>query len=225
MAIAFVQSTGKQTGDNITTKTITLNGVVAGNHIIVTVSGYSGNDSNDKMTVTDGDGKYTCCAKSRKVSDNISTIWLLVAATAGTHSIVIDMKAAASYVSCAAVEFSSSSALSLDVNANDLGTSTTPGSTSPITTRHADELIVGVCAATNNQASITVEVTSPVWNTIYEELSSAHIPGEADYKIVSATGTYAANWTLASSSGWTAVVATFFESGGSSGGGEHSSVF
>lgn len=224
MAISVVQTSSKQRVASATSLSFNFTSVVAGNTIIVPVLLYKYNVG---LIVSDGDGRYTEDILDSNDSVNlVAAVFRLINASAGTHAITINGISSGNYIVACAIEVSGSGFLLLDTNSKSKGSSTTPTSGATKTTEIANELIVGAMVCGANQASITAEVTSPTWTEAVEELSfSNFIPGEADRKIVSSKAAYTANWTLATSTPWAAVIATYAEYGTGGSGGEHSSVF
>jgi hypothetical protein len=119
------------------------------------------------------------------------------------------------YAVCRAVEASYSGTAEVDVwtSANGSGTAVSSGAMS--TTANADSLLAAVMVTVNDEASITVESLSPAWVEEFEELTLTNFqPGEGDTRIVTSTGAYTANWTMATSRDWAACIAAFKDGGG-----------
>lgn len=223
MAIAIVQTTAKQTGNGVTTLNFSITGVTAGSTIFVPLVTFTGTFG---ISVSDAtDGKYTRDFTHANGNSCVS-LYRLDNASAGSHSITIDHPSGGIYIKTCAIEASSSGPLLMDTNSVAGGSSTTPSSGATNDTVIADELLIAIVSTPVSQASITVAVTSPVWVQEMEELSATVQAGEIDTKIVSSTGSYTADWTLASTGQWAALICTYAESGGGGGGGgEHSAVF
>jgi hypothetical protein len=88
------------------------------------------------------------------------------------------------------------------------GTGTSPSiSTSPTATDQADELVIALMQLTSGDATITQpgSYTSIMNNGAW----STDAAGAGAYRIVSATGTQTATWTLSASVGWAAAMVTY----------------
>lgn len=223
----LLQTLAEQEGTNAASDAATLTGVTAGSTIIVVGMFWRAAGQTQTIAVADDlNGAY--------IRDFIHTVqtgtpvqavgfFRLPNASAGDHVITVTPTGSASYFTWVAFEIDVDLALATKIAAT--GSSTTPGSgTTPSTTLVDEAFVVGAFHVVANQASITVEVTSPTWTVASEQLNfSAQNAGEIVQKITAAEATVAANWTNASSSDWVAGICAYVEAGGG-GGGQHASV-
>jgi hypothetical protein len=210
VAITRVQASGKQTGDNITTDNVTLNGVATGNSLFCLVSGFQvGAGVNVSSDIS---GAFTQDARASNGNPS-ATVFAIHNVASGNHVVTVDCTAAGKFISWSVTEVHSDvGALALDKTKTATGSSTSPSTGATATTTHTDEILMACFAQNSTQASITVEVTSPTWTEEYEELNqSLHQVGEGDSKIVSGLAAYTASWTDTNSSAWAAAMATYFE--------------
>jgi len=219
MSISIVQTVAKVNGDNITTFTVSINGVAAGNSIIVPLVWYRVGIDLSATVSSDIDGQFIRDVFMSQSTNLGAAIFRLCNASSGNHTITVNLKSAGSYGIACALEVTPK----VVTDANTCGNAssgTTPTSNASGTTTTAETLVIALFGCTTSQATITVEVTSPTWTELMEEKNfAAHIPGEADYKIVSSTGSYTANWTIASSSASASVLVAYREESGGGGGG------
>jgi hypothetical protein len=84
----------------------------------------------------------------------------------------------------------------------------------------AERVLAAAVAVAQSQASITVEVVSPVWTPEFEELSFAtDIPGEGNTRVAAASAPFTAAWTLGNLGSWSASIAQFTPAAAQGGGG------
>lgn len=215
-----IQSSAKQFGTNVTSVNFNFTGVTAGSTLIVVILMYrSTSPVNPEFIVSDADGKYTRDVFVNNASNLAAGIFRLTNATAGTHSITVSGVSTGNYFTFTVQEWPGT--LLLDSN-NYLniasGTAITTGPTR--ITPATEVLVIATFTAGANQASITVEVTSPVWTVIQEQLNwSAQNSGESVYKVVPGSSAYTANWTIASSTVSSAAIAAYIEQSAGGGGG------
>src|SRR6185295_10429214 len=197
--ISVVQTTSKQQGLNVTTLSFNLTSVLAGSTIFVALFAWHSGGTDQSISVSDGDGKYSRDCFYQNAIEGVVGIFRLQNASAGTHAIVINCVSSSNYINACAIEVSTGNhVLALDNSNFARGNSTTPSSGAINVSLNANEFIITSMVIPVNQASITVEVTSPIWTQVIEDLDfSTSIAGEIDRKIVSSAGSYTANWTLA----------------------------
>ncbi len=216
-AISYVQSPGSFSqylgfGPSSVDIPITAD-VTAGNSVIVTFL-WGGLSSGETTSCTDsqgnsysvdvneyysGAGLYTIVCSAHNVSAIGTSDTITLTFSSGTYG-----------VSATVHEFSGLAAVAtLDQVASNNGSSATPSSGSTATTTQAEELLVGA-----------IGVSGPPTDSFtpgsgYTALSSVGFTGvwngtiRPEYRIVSATGSYQADGTLGTSSGWAAGIATY----------------
>lgn len=193
----------------------------AGNLIVVTVFGWrtpgAGGFRMASNAVTDNKGNtYTQAVQSAldPTNSNVSTsiFYAYNITSSATFTITVDPTGVGNYFSWAASEVSGATTGDpLDKTTSNTGTNATAPSTGSTTaTSQANEIVFAVHVNDVTQTSITVDTFSPVFTELMENLDAAnHIPGESDYRVISASGTQSCSWTLASASPWSASIATF----------------
>jgi len=136
--------------------------------------------------------------------------------SAGTHDVVTEdwtLSGVATYVSMIAVEVVGCAVAPQDQTANASGTGTTPSSGNTATTSQADELLLGFIATEGPSGD-----TGPTWAgsfTTGQRDGTTGGPATTNgtlaegYRVVSATGAYAAAATGITSRAWTAAIVTF----------------
>jgi len=216
-AISYVQSPGSFSqyfgfGPSSVDIPITAN-VAAGNSVIVTFL-WGGWSSAETTSCTDsqgnsysvdvneyysGAGLYTIVCSAHNVSALGTSDMITLTFSSGTYGVAATVH-----------EFSGLAAVAtIDQAASNNGSSATPSSGSTATTTQADELLVGA-----------IGVSGPPTDSFtpgsgYTVLSSIGFTGvwngtiRPEYQIVSATGSYQADGTLGTSSGWAAGIATY----------------
>ena len=140
----------------------------------------------------------------------VLSCFVLENATAGTDFLVVDdsLGAVTSYL-YTATEVTAPAVASFDKKASATGTGTAPSSGNTPATTQAAELLVGGIWRSNATINGTLQGSFTQGQT-----TTRAAPGnslEEVYRIVSATGTYAAAKTGSTSAVWAAVLATFKE--------------
>lgn len=176
------------------------------------------------INCTDNQGnRYQQISRSPTSGNVVGAIWMtVVKATGATFTVTVTPPAGNMYGAGCATSWTTTEAWGIfDERATNSGSSTAPSTGTSATLDTADEVVVAIVGAGGaNQASITVESVSPAWVEEAEELSwTTYVPGEMVSRVVSATTGQSCSWTLASSTTWTATVATVREVVGSGGGG------
>jgi hypothetical protein len=219
-AIAFVKNIGtnqiKGTGTSISV-TVPAAGVKAGNSIIVTfaMDSYTGSvsvsDSKGNTYTLDADVGATGAAD--KVRTLIFSAHNVAALESGdtitvTHPSPIDWARRA----VSANEFSGLWMTSaLDKTSTGEGTSTMPSSGSTTTTSQADELLIGAIGVEGplgDSFTVGSGYTALARDGTSGEVEFSNITINAEYRIVSATGAYAADGTITDRD-WAAAIATY----------------
>ena len=190
----------------------------AGNLIVVSINGWRSGVFNMSTTgVTDNQGNtYTRIIQSTNQGSGTASIFYAYnVASSGTFTITVDPDSTGNYLSWVAYNISgATTADPLDKSATDngVGLSATSGSTGTLS--QANEFVTASMTKNGANANV-VEVTVPLWITDAQIDSNAvHQPTMINSKIVGATTALAANWTIAGSEAWTAVIATFKEGAG-----------
>lgn len=212
-----VQSTGKVLASPGNSVTCTLNGVTAGNLLVLTVgvaqagttaalaapAGWSTAEAPTGFTFS-GDG-----------FSQVVAIFYKENATAGTNSPTVS--ASSSYFTACLSEWAITGTGNLDVHTNNGATTGTSGNTGTTgTTAQTDELVIAVISADNgnNTTNLSTPASSGYTSLAAQTDDAADDPAEMSYKTLSATGTQIASWTWTNSSAYSAAIATFKISGG-----------
>lgn len=190
------------------TASCTLNGVGAGNAIILLAlsftTGYSVTDTNG-TPVED-------VSKSGGIASYRVSIWSVLNANAGTHT--FDLASGSTNSAIHAWEISGlATSSAFDKSSTDTGSGGTASSGSTATTSQADELIIGCVHAANTTFS-----AGSGYSDFQESTESTFFQSFAsEAKIVAATSTYQADFPYAGSPNWSAAVATYKIAGGGGG--------
>lgn len=222
IASAWATITNVQSTTSATTS-ITLNGVAAGNTLVLLVGWYRDTGTDAVFpTPTDSNGTVAVATSPAPADDSLNAhdmgaaIFYVTNANAGTHTFTLN----AVNNHATLVEFSNMAVASFDVAAN-ARTQGSSSATSQVTgttasTAQASELVVIACslAATSGGTS-DVGWTDPVsgFTTLQKTINiSTDLPVLHAWKEVSATGTQAATftWTTGNATGFMqAAIATF----------------
>lgn len=208
MAIAFVQ---KGNASAIDTLAFGVN-VTAGSALIAIVRrGGAGTPT----SITDTRSNTWVKLIDQTVSgDHTLSFWYALNTTAGANTVTQNGGSGSDRFIIA--EYSGvATASAIDTSAVTTGTSSTPNSGN-ITTANADDLIIGGCSTVSGAA-----ITQGSGYTLLFDVEQK-VGGE--YKIVSATGTYAANFTLGASDGWGCFVVAMKAAAGGGGGGNRAEL-
>lgn len=221
--MGFVQSTTSAT------TSIALNGVAAGNTLVLMVGWYRDTGTDAVFpTPTDSNGTVAVATSPAPADDSLNAhdggaaIFYVTNANAGTHTFTLN----SANLHATLVEFSSMTASSFDVAAN----ARTQGSSSAISqvtgttgvTAQANEIVVIACSlvATSGGTS-DVGWTDPVpgYTTLQKTINiSTDLPVLHAWKEINAVGTQAEtfNWTTGNATGYMqAAIATFAEAAAS----------
>lgn len=210
MAITLVNKLGTANGTSTTTSVaLTLaNAVSSGDTVIVATSWGASNGGT--LSVTDSRGNtYTKAVSTALGGTNSIMVSVFFSnLTTGLQvgdAITFHTTSSVNGVTVGAYDFSGLQVSPLDQTAATSGTNTSanPSSGSTATTTAASELLFGVLCSSIGSATAGTGFTSLDTNTVV----SGH-DFYTEYEVVSATGTYAATWTAASST-YNAAIATF----------------
>jgi hypothetical protein len=179
----------------------------SGNFLVVAI----GNDSGLTGTITSiTDSKGNTYAKANDIATSVSlSVWYAANITGGSsHTITVNFNDSnTGNVSIVAQEFSGIMASgALDKTAAATGTSTSPSSGATATTTQANELVVAslVTAGTATTTTAGAGYSNLGGPTTITDARTAQAS-----KIVAATGTQTATFTLAASRTWACIVTTF----------------
>lgn len=222
MAIAHVAGAGFTAGAGTSTVAVT---VTAGECVIVGCAGAGAFGSADFASsggVADGTaGNYTRCVISSAPSGWVSAIFYFPNHPGGSVTITITNGSGSSPQTWGAYArvtgLATASAFDVSAAANGTGSAKDTGNLSG-TTAQADEYEFAFLQDHNAfGGALTVGSFSPAYTQIVERIASSDIDGEADYRILTATGNVGCTWT-GSGFEWSACAATFkaAASGGSS---------
>lgn len=216
MAAAEVQST---TGNGTASPTVTTafgTATTTGNLIVVAISDDAANITN-VTGVTDNKGNtYT---KIFSVANSATgAMWYAKNITGGAaHTVSVAWTVAtASRCTVVAKECSGCDTTApLDKSTTAIGTSTAPSSGATTATTLADEIIIGMVARDGLASAVSLGAGYANLGTV--NVADAGIGMES--KVVAATGTQTATFSIAASRTWVCGVATFKGAGGGGGGG------
>lgn len=221
MAIAYVSQIGIISNNTSTTHSFTVpaGGVAQGN--FVSIQCCTASETITISSVTDTQGNSYAVDVSYASPGDVLSVYLvsgqITTALVNGNTITVTLSATNAFAGVAE-EFSgmaTSSALDkTSTNSPGFGTAWSSGSTAA--TAQADELCIGAYVISSDVRS-TPEGT---WTELTDALRGAPGPGRSlitQYKIVSATGTYQAQGTLASSNDGGAAIATYKAATGGSG--------
>ena len=195
MAIAFVQYDDfyEAAGDTTIANDTALN-TTTGNFLVVSVSGYAGDDSGIADSIADTAGNTYVKAVQEEVgvsAEEATSIWYAENITGNANNVTtVTYKGTAGdrYISVA--EYSGIAASSsLDDTASNVESATTSHSSGNATASIADALVFGGMNMVN-RPNITVGAG---FTTLSSDLTSIY--SVAEYKIVASTGAYAATFT------------------------------
>lgn len=216
-ALTPVQSTGKQFADNVagsTGLTLTLNGVTAGNLLIITASVVESSG-----TAIPAPTNYTAAenpAGTQFVGDPgfcLVGIFFRENVGSGTHAPQLTCAGTGNYFTGCLSEWAITGTGNLDVHTNNgaiTGTSGNTGTTG--TTTQASELVIAVINCDNATSTVTALSTpasSGYTSLASEPTDSTHAAAEHSYKTLAATGTQTASWTWTALAAYNAAIATF----------------
>ena len=215
MAASFVQEVAVLAGAG-TSAVVTK--VAAGNttegNLLVALAG-SGNTASNPVTFSDSKGNtWTKTIELvRATGPQLSVGWCVVAAgkshVAGTDTFTATWTSTINSRVLMVDEFAGLTASPLDLNATGNGTATSLVTAATATTTQADELLIGAFAAT---FGLTGYAFTPGATYTQASQSNGVRPAYAltEYRVVSATGGYTADSTVAGTpDGWCAGIITF----------------
>lgn len=215
-AIAFVKNIGTNSDSGGTTSmavTVPAAGVAAGNSVIITLAtDYTTNpvtcsDSRGNTYTINADRGYSSYARVVVCSAHNIT------ALSSGDTITVNYPS----TNLAAVSINEFSGLAdsstLDKTSTATGTSSSPSSGSTATTTQADELLIGAFALDGPVSDTFTPGASYTLLTrrgaSYSSMGTTYITIDPEYRIVSATGAYAADGSNSSSRHWAAAIATY----------------
>jgi hypothetical protein len=216
MALSVTQSRSLQGTTQAATIALAFTGTPAVNSLIVVCFGSylsPGTDIWLTGTVADNQGNTYNRATSIEREDGYTGIFYGVAATASGTFTITGTPSSSSYNTIAIHEIGGAATASpLDGTPNTgTGASTGPA-TGATTTTVADAIVIGVVSHIGPTRTITVGTN---FNQMQEiESASSGQPINTEYRIVAATGSYAASWTLNNSESWSCCVAAFEQAAG-----------
>jgi hypothetical protein len=225
VAIAYVRDSGIQAAAGVSTPSVALASVAAGNLLAVGIGHWNGGGAGVASIADDKSNVYAAPQQQTHFSGNgDASIWYAKNVAAGTTTITLTptVTGANNYWTWGVAEFSGLDTTSpLDVSAKNtaVGTSTDANVTSGATTQ-ADELVLAVASVgLSGDSDISWgSAASSGYTNLMKYANWASIETISfDYKIVSATGAQSASWShdnvSSSPNSWAAVIATFKAAG------------
>lgn len=176
---------------------------VAGHGIAVFAWG-SGATNTTGNSCTDNQGVgnvYTLIASAANTLAGLDevAIWVCpaIGATSGTFTLTVKVATAFGATLAGAEEFSAL-VLPVDVTASSgsQATTTTPVSGTTAATAQADEVALIVLRTDTGQVAETISTPTNYTEVCHDLNDSGHDAGAADFRILSATGTQSASWTV-----------------------------
>lgn len=220
MAQAVVQSKVGNPVSNFDSTTLSFTSTPAvGNMVVVCITGWrtagSGGFEVPAGSVTDNQGnlyRIAVVGDKSATTKRAAIFYSFNVNSSGTFTVTLDPTGTGNYASWSISEVSNCSRSDpLDKTAQQQSSGTTLSSNTTSATAQNNEIVFSCLASSVTEASITVGVVSPIFNQIYEQLSDTYIPGEADYRVVSSSGTQACTWTVPTTCTYSACIATFKE--------------
>lgn len=217
MAIAFVQKSTELFADNASSISPSRSGTTAGNEVVLTVSVSNFGTTSPAPAIGAPSGWSTARADSGPTGsgDYRPTVGIFYKENiaGGTENPTVTTPSG-SYSSASISEYSGlATSSSLDVTQANLASSGTSGNTGTTgTTAQADELVIALIHPEDTigaTSALSTPASSGYTNIDTEAANNVHIAYDANYKIVSSTGTQTASWTWTTSSFYTAAIATF----------------
>lgn len=213
MAVAFVKKGTVAIVDSGTSIAPTIGTVTAGNLVVAMFWVADGTGSTTALSAPSG---WTAAeTPTGQLSNGFGMkvgVFYKQNAASGSHTATLSM-GTGSYSEGIIVEFSgASTTAALGVHTNNKGGTATSGNTGTTgTSTVADAVAVAVIAVDNgvNTSSLSTPAATGYTSIAVEPNDSFHVPGEASYKILSATGTQSGSWTWTNSSGFCAAVVVF----------------
>lgn len=213
--IAFVQKSAVQTAGSTTGITLSLNGVQAGNFLVVCVAAFCGGSTPaPPLPTPPGWMAAEAPVGPADAAAPAVAIFYKENASAGTNTAVISGYSAGSWFVASIAEFSGVlTASSLDVHTNNVtatyGLAGNTGNTAVNTV--ANSLVVAAISPID-AADSTQNLSDPPsagYITLGCYPNTGITPGDFGYKILTSTGTQTASWTWSNNSCYAAVIAVF----------------
>ncbi len=224
MAIANVQVATKANADATSTIAKTFATTpVAGNTIIVVVWALGGGGSNTWSCADNKGNTYNLAVRKTHTSTNgeIAIFYAENIASSATFTVTCTSSGSMSAGVLSISEWSGlATSSSLDKTTSNSGSSSAPSTGSTGTLAQAAELVIAAWGAFSTFQGGTISVDDGTYTQMVEEQSAGsglYAPGEADYKIVSATTAQNVSWTWERSNDWLGVIATFKEAAAAAG--------
>lgn len=233
MAVLKVQST-TQPPNGVTSQTIALTGVTAGNLLVLTVDYYDGTQATNATPATPTDSNGTVAVAIAPLSvlslggQMGCAIFYVANAASGTHTLTVNpfnnVNAFSGFLTL--TEYSGvvtssplDAAAVISADVENAGSTTTFNTGTGATLAQADELIVAAIGATAGAGLSNAALSTPSGYTqvSVQQDSSANVAGETAFKETAATTGQIATWTFTSDStmrGVQAALAAFKVAGG-----------
>jgi len=211
MAIAFVQSKSTNSGGTTSLALTYTNNVASASLLIAGMFDGGGINQADSVTDSVQGGNWNQDVTANLATDHDTVgIFSRVNATGGATTVTAH---GTTVVGLAIHEYSGlATTTPLDKTQSNNATSGSATSNSTATTTSANELVFGLIGTSGSGDTVTAGSGYQARETD----APGHIATED--KIVSATGTYAATWTISPSDEYAALVATYAAPGGGGGG-------
>ena len=207
MSISFVQS--RSTSITSTSGTLAFNSDnTAGNTIIIAAVSDQGSDT---LTISDNNGNTYTSLTSVTASGVTIRLFYAFGINAGANTVTLTSSTSVN-LGLTIHEFSGIN--TIDQTSGNSGTGNSQTSNSASTTTVADELLFGFTGMPMSTGTVQTMTGETGWTTAEVHASSVTEAYLSQYKIVSATGSYAATTTTTVSKGgsghWGAEIATFY---------------
>lgn len=160
------------------------------------------------VSVTDTLGNTYTSAASQSQSTDSHQVFIFYAKNikAGSNTVKATFSGSNTHPWLAIYEYSGlSTTTALDKTAHAQGSNTSPSSGSTATTSGSNELLFGVLGLPYNYSGTVTAGTS--YTLLQQDTSTSRAANEA--RTVTATGAYAATFSLSASANWSAAIATF----------------
>lgn len=202
--------------NNVDSATLAFPGNVTSGNLMVVVGSAWNTGGGPTITVTDSRStSYTV----RTIVFSQYTIFVAwgVTSSSGANTVTVDPGGTGNYLSFSVDEFTGQHATPLDVNDGTSSTASSTSASDSITTASANALVVGAMGFTNAHTSTIVAGASTTLIGAHTNQTTDTAHGAAFNIISGAAGSYATNWTLGTSSTWTAITVSFAEATGGGG--------
>lgn len=209
------RATGAGAGyNNVDSATKAFPGNVGNGNLLICAGTVYNAGGGPAVTVTDTRSTpYTVRTIAYGTTDTLWIAWG-VTTSGGACTVTVDPGGTGNYMSFSIDEFTSQHGTPLDVNDGGSSSATSTAPSDSITTGVADALIIGAFGFTELWTSTIVAGGSSTLIGAETDNNNNNAHGAAFRIISGAAGSYAVDWTLGTSSTWTAVTVSFVPSAG-----------